>query len=186
MSAFAIFIILIILAGLYLVSNYNSLVRLRNQVKNAWSQIDVQLKRRHDLIPNLIETVKGYMSHERETLENITNARSQAMKASTVAEKAKAESALSGALGRFNVVVENYPDFKSNQNFLALQEELTSTENKISFARQNYNDQVLRYNNKIEMFPSNIIAGMFNFTKEDFFEIETKEEREVPKVDFGK
>ncbi len=186
MSAFAIFIILIILAGLYLVSNYNSLVRLRNQVKNAWSQIDVQLKRRHDLIPNLIETVKGYMSHERETLENITNARSQAMKASTVAEKAKAESALSGALGRFNVVVENYPDLKANQNFLALQEELTSTENKISFARQNYNDQVLRYNNKIEMFPSNIIAGMFNFTKEDFFEIETKEEREVPKVDFGK
>ncbi len=186
MSAFAIFIILIILAGLYLASNYNSLVRLRNQVKNAWSQIDVQLKRRHDLIPNLIETVKGYMSHERETLENITNARSQAMKAGTVAEKAKAESMLSGALGKFNVVVENYPDLKANSNFLALQEELTSTENKISFARQNYNDQVLRYNNKIEMFPSNIIAGMFNFSKEDFFEIETAEEREVPKVDFNK
>ncbi len=184
MSAFAVFIILIILAGLYLASNYNSLVRLRNQVKNAWSQIDVQLKRRHDLIPNLIETVKGYMSHEKETLENITNARSQALKAGTVAEKAKAESMLSGALGRFNVVVENYPDLKANQNFLALQEELTSTENKISFARQNYNDQVLRYNNKIEMFPSNIIAGMFNFTKEEFFEIESQEEREVPKVDF--
>ncbi len=184
MSAFAIFIILIILAGLYLAANYNALVRLRNQVKNAWSQIDVQLKRRHDLIPNLIETVKGYMTHERETLENITNARSQALKAGTVAEKAKAESALSGALGKFNVVVENYPELKANQNFLALQEELTSTENKISFARQNYNDQVLSYNNKIEMFPSNIIAGMFNFTKEEFFEIETKEEREVPKVDF--
>ncbi len=184
MSAFAIFIVLILAIGLLLVSNYNSLVRLRNQVKNAWSQIDVQLKRRHDLIPNLIETVKGYMSHEKETLENITNARSQALKAGTVAEKAKAESMLSGALGRFNVVVENYPDLKANQNFLALQEELTSTENKISFARQNYNDQVLRYNNKIEMFPSNIIAGMFNFTKEEFFEIETAEEREVPKVDF--
>jgi len=184
MSIGLILIGLIVLAVLYFVSNYNSLVRLRNQVKNAWSQIDVQLKRRHDLIPNLIETVKGYMTHEKETLENITRARAGAMSANTVAEKAKAESALGGALGKFNLVVENYPDLKANQNFLALQEELTSTENKISFARQSYNDQVLFYNNKIEMFPSNIIAGMFHFVKEEFFELEDETERETPKVKF--
>ncbi len=184
MSGFLIFIILVVVVAIYAVSIYNSLVRLRNQVKNAWSQIDVQLKRRHDLIPNLIETVKGYMTHERDTLENITKARSAAVGANTVGEKSKAESELSGALGKFNLVVENYPDLKANQNFLALQEELTSTENKISFARQSYNEQVLFFNNKIEMFPSNILAGMFNFGKEEFFEIEVKEEREVPKVKF--
>jgi LemA protein len=184
MSIGLILLGLIVLGVLYLVSNYNSLVRLRNQVKNAWSQIDVQLKRRHNLIPNLIETVKGYMTHEKETLENITRARAGAMSANTVAEKAKAESALGGALGKFNLVVENYPDLKANQNFLALQEELTSTENKISFARQSYNDQVLFYNNKIEMFPSNIIAGMFNFVKEEFFELKDEAERAVPKVKF--
>lgn len=163
---------------------YNSLVQLRNRVKNAWSQIDVQLKRRHDLIPNLIETVKGYMHHERDTLENITKARSQAVEAESVGDKAKAEGELTKALGKFNLVVENYPDLKANQNFLSLQEELTSTENKISFSRQNYNDQVLFYNNKIQMFPSNIIAGMFNFKTEEFFEIEVAAEREVPKVSF--
>lgn len=184
MSAFLIFVIVVAIAAMYAVSIYNGLVRLRNQVKNAWSQIDVQLKRRHDLIPNLIETVKGYMTHERETLETITRARSAAVDASSVADKSKAESELSGALQRFNLVVENYPDLKANQNFLALQEELTSTENKISFARQNYNDQVLFYNNKIEMFPSNILAGMFNFTKEEFFEIKVPGERETPKVQF--
>ena len=184
MSAFFIFIIVVAVIAMYGVSIYNSLVRLRNQVKNAWSQIDVQLKRRHDLIPNLIETVKGYMTHERDTLENITKARSAAVDASSVADKSKAESELSGALQRFNLVVENYPDLKANQNFLALQEELTSTENKISFARQNYNDQVLFYNNKIEMFPSNIFAGMFNFAKEEFFEIKVEAEREVPNVKF--
>jgi len=184
MSAFLIFVILVVLGALFLVSIYNSLVRLRNQVKNAWSQIEVQLKRRHDLIPNLIETVKGYMTHEKETLENITKARAGALGANTIGEKAKAESALGGALGKFNLVVENYPDLKANQNFMALQEELTSTENKISFARQSYNDQVLQFNNKIEMFPSNIIAGMFNFIKEEFFEIEVAEEKNVPKVDF--
>jgi LemA protein len=124
------------------------------------------------------------MTHEKETLENITRARAGAMSANTVAEKAKAESALGGALGKFNLVVENYPDLKANQNFLALQEELTSTENKISFARQSYNDQVLFYNNKIEMFPSNIIAGMFNFVKEEFFELKDEAERAVPKVKF--
>lgn len=163
---------------------YNSLVRLRNQVDNSWSQIDVQLKRRHDLIPNLVETAKGYMKHERETFEEITKARSQAMGAKNVAEASKAEGALGEALSKFLLVVENYPDLKANQNFLALQEELTSTENKISFARQSYNDQVLFFNNKTQMFPSNIIASMFSFTKRDFFELEAPAEREVPKVSF--
>lgn len=184
MSAFLIFVVVVAVIAMYAVQIYNSLVKLRNQVKNAWSQIDVQLKRRHDLIPNLIETVKGYMTHERDTLENITRARSSAVDASSVADKSKAESELSGALQRFNLVVENYPDLKANQNFLSLQEELTSTENKISFSRQAYNDQVLFYNNKIEMFPSNILAGMFNFIKEEFFEIEVEAERDVPKVKF--
>ena len=184
MSAFLFFVIVIAVAAIYGVSIYNSLVRLRNQVKNAWSQIDVQLKRRHNLIPNLIETVKGYMTHERDTLENITKARSAAVDASSIGDKSKAESQLSGALGKFNLVVENYPDLKANQNFLSLQEELTSTENKISFARQSYNDQVLFYNNKIEMFPSNLLAGMYHFNREEFFEIEVEEEREVPKVKF--
>ena len=186
MAALIIVIVLVVILIFFFISIYNSLIRLRNQVKNAWSQIDVQLKRRHDLIPNLIETVKGYMTHERETLENITKARSQAMGANTVREKSQAEGALSDAMSKFFLVVENYPDLKANQNFLALQEELTSTENKISFSRQNYNDQVLFFNNKIEMFPSNIVAGMFNFAKEEFFEIEDKTEREVPKVDFSK
>ena len=184
MSGLLIFLVIVVVILAYFVSNYNGLVRLRNQVKNAWSQIDVQLKRRHDLIPNLIETVKGYMTHERETLQNITNARSKAMGAGSVGEKAKAESELSGAMSQFYVVVENYPDLKANQNFLSLQEELTSTENKISFSRQSYNDQVLFYNNKTEMFPSNIIAGMFNFKPEEFFELEDKTEKEVPKVKF--
>ena len=179
-----VIILLVIIAAivLFIISMYNSLIQLRNRVKNAWSQIDVQLKRRHDLIPNLIETVRGYMKHEREIMENITKYRSQAMDAKTVGEKAQAEGLLSGALGQLRVQVENYPDLKANQNFLALQEELTSTENKISFSRQAYNDQVLFYNNKIQMFPSNIMAGMFNFKLEEFFEVE--EERAVPKVDF--
>jgi LemA protein len=181
-----IIIILIILGALVLffIGMYNSLVQLRNRVKNAWSQIDVQLKRRHDLIPNLVETAKGYMQHERQTLESVTNARSRAMGAGSVGEKAKAEGELSGAMSRFMLVVENYPDLKANQNFLALQEELTSTENKISFSRQSYNDQVLFYNNKIQMFPSNIIANTFNFKAGEFFEIEDAGERAVPKVEF--
>ena len=182
----ALIVVLAIIAFVvfFVISMYNSLIRLRNQVKNAWSQIDVQLKRRHDLIPNLLEAVKGYMVHERETLQNITNARTQAMSATTVEDKSKAELKLTDAMTKFNLVVENYPDLKANQNFLSLQEELSSTENKISFSRQNYNDQVLYYNNKIEMFPSNILAGMFNFAKETFFELEDKGEREVPKVSF--
>ncbi len=181
-----LFVILgiIVILVIWFVGIYNSLVKLRNQVKNAWSQIDVQLKRRHDLIPNLLETVKGYMKHERETLENITAYRSQAMDASSVAEKAKAEGLLSGALGKLQIAVEAYPDLKASQNFLSLQEELTSTENKISFSRQNYNDQVLFYNNKIQMFPSNIVAGMFTFKEEEFFELEDPSEKAVPKVEF--
>ena len=169
---------------IFVIAVYNALIRLRNQVDNAWSQIDVQLKRRHDLIPNLVETAKGYMKHERGTFEAITNARSQAMGAKSVAEASKAEGALGEALSKFMLVVENYPDLKANQNFLAVQEELTSTDNKISFARQSYNDQVLFFNNKIQMFPSNIIANMFNFTRRDFFELEAAAEREVPKVSF--
>jgi LemA protein len=183
---FPIILAIIVIIVINFISIYNSLVRLKNQIKNAWSQIDVQLKRRHDLIPNLIETVKGYMTHERETLENITNARSKAMSAGSVSEKSAAEGALSQAIGKFYAVAEGYPDLKANQNFLSLQEELTSTENRIAFARQSYNDQVLFYNNKIQMFPSNIIAGMFNFTQEDYFQIEDKAQREVPKVDFSK
>ena len=169
---------------LLVIGIYNSLVRLRNQVDNAWSQIDVQLKRRHDLIPNLVETAKGYMTHERETFEKITEARSRAMGANNVADASKAEGQLTEALSKFMLVVENYPDLKANQNFLSLQETLTSTENKIAFARQGYNDQVLFYNNKIQMFPSNIIAGMFSFTKRDYFEITNEAERSVPKVSF--
>jgi LemA protein len=168
----------------YFVGIYNALVRLRNNVRNAWSQIDVQLKRRHDLIPNLVETAKGYMQHERGTLEQITKARSHAMEAGSVGEKSKAETELSGALGRFMLVVENYPDLKANQNFLAVQEELTSTENKIAFSRQAYNDSVNFLNDKIQMFPSNIMANTFNFKQEEFFEIGEAKEREVPKVSF--
>jgi len=189
MAAWLVILLLVVLGGpvlfiLFAIGINNALVRLRNQVKNAWSQIDVQLKRRHDLIPNLVETAKGYMKHERDTFEAITKARSQAMGANNVNDASKAEGALGEALSKFMLVVENYPDLKANQNFLSLQEELTSTENKIAFARQSYNDQVLFFNNKIQMFPSNIVAGMFRFVKRDFFEIEIAAEREVPKVSF--
>jgi LemA protein len=184
MVAWIIAAVIVVLFLLFIIGIYNTLIQLRNQVDNSWSQIDVQLKRRHDLIPNLVETAKGYMTHERGTFEAITNARSQAMGAKNVAEAAKAEGALGQALSKFMLVVENYPDLKANQNFLALQEELTSTENKISFSRQSYNDQVLFFNNKIQMFPSNIIGAVFNFTKRDFFELEDVGERQVPKVSF--
>lgn len=185
----ALIILLVIAAGLllvilYVIGAYNVFVGLRNQVDNAWSQIDVQLKRRHDLIPNLIETAKGYVKHERGTLEAVTNARAQAMGAKTVADTAKAEGALGDALSKFMLVVESYPDLKANQNFLVIQEELSSTENKIAFARQAYNDQAMFFNNRIQMFPSNIVAGIFSFTKRDFFEVSAAAEREVPKVSF--
>ena len=171
---------------IFFVFTFNGLVRLRNQVKNAWAQIDVQLKRRFDLIPNLMETVKGYMKHERETLEAVTKARNLAQQASSAGagERAKAEGELSSALSRLLAVVERYPDLKANQNFLALQEELTSTENKISFSRQFYNDSVLKFNNKTHMFPSNVVANMFGFKTSEFFEVTLAAEREAPKVSF--
>ena len=173
-----------VLAVLALIGIFNSLVALRNQVKNAWAQIDVQLKRRYDLIPNLIETVKGYVKHEQGTLENITKARAQAMGAGSVGEKARAEGQLTDAVNKFLVVAESYPDLKANQNFMALQEELRSTENKIAFSRQSYNDQVMFYNNKIQMFPSSLIAGTFGFNPEASFKVDTAAEREAPKVQF--
>lgn len=178
---------IIVLLILWFIAAYNGLVRLRNQVKNAWAQIDVQLKRRFDLIPNLVETVKGYMQHERDTLEAVTNARSLVQKAANagVGERAKAEGELSGALSRLLLVVERYPELKANQNFLALQEELTSTENKISFSRQYYNDSVLRYNNQTQMFPTNIIASVTGFKTSEFFEVTAAAEREAPKVKFS-
>jgi len=178
--------IVVVILIIFLVGNYNALVRLRNQVKNAWAQIDVQLKRRYDLIPNLVETAKGYMKHERETLEAVTKARNIAQQATSAGagERAKVEGELSSALSRLLVVVERYPDLKANQNFLALQEELTSTENKISFSRQFYNDSVLRYNNKTHMFPSNVVASMFKFKEGEFFEVTLAAEREAPKVSF--
>jgi LemA protein len=176
----------VVVLAIVLWTLYNGLVRLRNQVKNAWAQIDVQLKRRHDLIPNLMETVKGYMKHERETLEAVTKARNIAQQASSAGagERAKAEGELSSALSRLLAVVERYPDLKANQNFLALQEELTSTENKISFSRQFYNDSALKYNNQTQMVPSNIVASMFGFKASEFFEVTLAAEREAPKVSF--
>ena len=174
-----------LLVVLWVVGVYNGLVRLRNAVKNAWSQIDVQLKRRHDLIPNLVETAKGYMVHERETLENVTKARNLAQSATGVANQGQAEAGLSRAMMSFFATAEQYPDLKANQNFLALQEELSSTENRIGFARQAYNDAAMQFNNKVEMFPGNIVAGMFSFAKSEFFEIEDAAQREVPKVSFS-
>jgi len=180
--------VIVVVLAIILWVLYNGLVRLRNQVKNAWAQIDVQLKRRHDLIPNLVETVKGYMKFERETLEAVTKARNIALQASSAGagagERAKAEGELSSALSRLLAVVERYPDLKANQNFLALQEELTSTENKISFSRQFYNDSVLRYNNQTQMVPSNIVASMFGFKVGEFFEVTLAAEREPVKVSF--
>ena len=178
-------VVVVVVVFLWMMGIYNGLVRLRNAAKNAWSQIDVQLKRRHDLIPNLVETAKGYMQHERETLEEVTKARNLASQASGVGDQAQAETGLNQALSNFFVVVESYPDLKANQNFLSLQEELTSTENKIGFARQAYNDAVMQLNNRVQMFPSNIVAGIFNFQQGEFFEIEDATERNVPQVSFS-
>ena len=182
-----IILAIIVILVIWIIGIYNGLVGLRNQTKNAWAQIDVQLKRRFDLIPNLIETVKGYMQHERGTLEAVTNARNlaQSVANGSPGERAAAESQLGGALARLLLVVENYPNLKANQNFLSLQEELTGTENKISFSRQFYNDSVLQYNNKTQMFPSNIIASMTGFKQGEFFEVKAPEEREAPKVNFS-
>ncbi len=182
--AVVVVVVLVVISFPWIVGIYNGLVRLRNQVKNAWSQIDVQLKRRHDLIPNLVETVKGYAGHEKTTLENVIKARGAAVNASAIPDKIAAENMLTQALGRLMAVAEQYPNLKANENFLALQEELSSTENKISFSRQYYNDEVMRYNTRVQSFPSNVIAGMFHFAEETFFEIENAAERQAPQVKF--
>jgi len=171
-----------VLAVLYFIGIYNGLVRARNESRNGWSQIDVQLKRRHDLIPNLVETAKGYMTHERETLEAVIQARNAAVGAKGPGAAGKAEGLLGAALSGFFALAESYPDLKANTNFLALQEELASTENRIGFARQAYNDAATHYNNKREIFPANMISG--GFEKAELFEIEDAAERQVPKVEF--
>jgi LemA protein len=174
---------LIIVLGLWLAGTYNGLVALRQAVRNAWSQIDVQLKRRHDLIPNLVNTVKGYAAHEKETLDRVINARAKATQATLPADVIKAEGELSAALARLLAVSEAYPDLKANQNFLSLQEELTSTENRVAYARQFYNDNVTKLNTRIQSFPAVMIAGMLGFKEEPFFEAPAAE-REAPKVQF--
>ncbi|OVE81388.1 hypothetical protein BVY03_04175 [bacterium K02(2017)] len=182
-----IFILLLLLAlSIFVIGVYNNLIRTRNEVKNAWSQIDVQLKRRHDLIPNLVETVKGYMEHERETLEAVIKARQQAVNISgDAASQGQLEGMLSQTLKSLFAVSENYPELKANQSFLKLQEEITTTENKIGFSRQFYNDSVMGYNNKIQVFPNNLLAGLFNFNIESFFEIEVPAEKNAPQVKFS-
>jgi len=181
-------IVLVVIVAILLiaiVSIFNRLKIMRNRVENAWSQIDVQLKRRYDLIPNLIETVKGYAAHERETLERVIEARNMAMSAGTVKDQGQAENMLTGALKSLFALSERYPDLKANQNFMMLQEELAGTEGKIAYARQFHNDCVMRYQTKKELFPSNIVAGMFNFPDKEYFEIEEAAEREAPKVSFA-
>jgi LemA protein len=190
-----VLVVIVIIAVAFVAGNYNTLVTLRNRYKNAYAQIDVQLKRRYDLIPNLVETAKGYMKHESTTLENVIKARNIAYTASQNAATnpgdasamknlVSAESGLGGALSRLMVVSEQYPDLKANQNMMQLTEELTSTENKISFARQAYNDSVMTYNTDREVFPSNLIAGMFNFTAAELFVIDKPEQKDAPKVSF--
>ena len=167
----------------WVIVTYNGLVSLRNQLKNAWAQIDVQLKRRYDLIPNLVETVKDYMAYEQDVLTRVTQARAGAIAAQGPAEQARAENQLTAALRQLFAVVENYPQLKANENVLRLQEELTSTENRIAFARQFYNDNVMRFNTRLQVFPTNVIAGMLGFTAQEFFETGDEAEREPVKVD---
>jgi LemA protein len=180
-----VLLIVVVVLGLWLMGAYNGLIALKNQTANAWKQIDVQLKRRHDLIPNLVNVVKGSMNFEKSTLEAVISARSRAMGAQGVAQTAAAESALSGALGRFFAVAEAYPDLKSSQNMRDLQEELASTENKIAFARQLYNDTATSYNTKQMQFPTNLVAGLAKATPAELWEITDEAERAVPKVDLG-
>ncbi|MGY8753143.1 MAG: LemA family protein [Phycisphaerales bacterium] len=186
---------IVLVFAVFVIGIYNGLVGLRNRVKNAYAQIDVQLKRRYDLIPNLVETAKGYMKHESETLEAVINARNQAVSAAATASKdptaagaigdlAGADGALTGALGKLMVVMEAYPDLKASANMLQVQEELTSTENRVAFSRQAYNDTVLAYNNKREMFPSNIVAGVFGFKFAQSWELDDEAARDAPKVSF--
>ena len=195
MTSFVIFLAIIAAIILYAIGIYNSLVNLRNRVKNGFAQIDVQLTRRYDLIPNLVEAVKGYMKHERETLDAVISARNTAVSnleaakadpsnADAIKKLGAAEGLLGGALGRLFALSEAYPDLKANQNMMQLQEELASTENKVAFSRQAFNDAVLSYNNKAENFPNNIIAGTFRFELASFLEIQSEEKREVPDVAF--
>jgi LemA protein len=184
MGAALVFLVIIAAVALIGVGMYNSLISLRNRVDNAWAQVDVQLKRRYDLIPNLVETVKGYAKHEREVFQNVTDARSKAINASNVKDQSAAENQLSGALKSLFAVAEAYPELKANQNFMMLQEELAGTESKIAYARQFYNDQVMRFNQKQQLFPSNIIANMFRFTEREFFKIEEPAAKEPVKVQF--
>lgn len=176
-------IVVLVLLILYVIGTYNGLVSLRNKKDDQWSQIDVQLKRRADLIPNLVEIVKGYAKHESETLEKVIEARNTYMTAKTPEEEMKASGEVTQALNKLLALSEAYPELKANQNFLGLQEDVSDTEDKISYARQFYNDSVLTYNNKVQMFPSNIIAGMFNFTKASFFEV-SDSDKEAPKISF--
>jgi LemA protein len=180
-----IYLIILAILGIIVTSLYNGLVRGRNQVKNAWSAIDVQLKRRHDLIPNIIEAVKGYASHERQTLDAVTKAREQAISSSSNFEdRAKAEKAVSNSLRSLFALAEAYPNLKANESFIALQAELAATENKIGFARQYYNDMALRYKNNVETFPGNMVASLFNFKPEPFFQLEEEEECKAPQAKF--
>jgi LemA protein len=182
----AMYVILgiVVVIILWLIGVYNGLIRLKNRVKEAWADIDVQLKRRYDLIPNLMETVKGYMKHEEGVLTKVTEARAAAMGAKGLGDKAKAENMLSETLKSLFAVSESYPDLKASQNFLQLQDEISDTENKIQASRRFYNTQVRDFNTKIEVFPTNMIAGMLKFKSKDFFEIEDQKEKEVPKVKF--
>ena len=181
-----ILLIVVILLVVWIISVYNGLVSSRIKTENAWSQIDVQLQRRFDLIPNFVETVKGYMTHEKETFEKISSLRTSWANASSVSEKAELDNQLSTTLKTIMAVSENYPELKANQNFSELQEELRNTENKISYARQFYNDSVTKYNTKLELFPSSLVAGMFNFQKKELFTAESDEARKNVKVDFSK
>ncbi|MCR4427316.1 MAG: LemA family protein [Firmicutes bacterium] len=183
MSFSLVFLAVVAFIVLWAVSAYNGLVVLRNRWKNAWSQIEVQLRRRFDLIPNLVETVKGYAAHEKETFDMVTRARAQAASATTVSEQAQAQNAITGALKTLFAVAEAYPELKANQNFLMLQEELSGTESKIAYARQFYNDTVMKYNTAIEVFPKNLIAQAFGFVRQDFFEVE-EAAREPVRVKF--
>lgn len=184
MGALLIFLIIIGAFLVFFIGIYNGLVRLRNRCENSWAQVDVQLRRRYDLIPNLVETIKGYAKHEREVFQNVTEARSKAINAGSVKEQGKAENMLSGTLKSLFAVAENYPDLKANQNFMMLQEELAGTESKIAYSRQFYNDTVMRFNTKQQVFPSNIIANMFNFGEREYFEIDEAEAKKPVEVKF--
>ena len=175
---------IVAVAAIYMMGAYNSLVRLRNEVENAWRQIDVQLKRRHDLIPNLVEAVKGYMQFERDTLTSVVEARGRAISAPTQGARLEAENQLTAGLGRLLAVMENYPQLKSDQNVLQLQEQLTTTENQIAFSRQAYNDAVMQFNTRIETFPANLIANNFGFRPADYFKA-APEDQALPKVDLS-